>query len=648
VNFLSFFFTFVKFHSRKMNYRKFIFSVFLITVFCFSFGTRGFTAPPEAKQNMILVADTLGVLDSLALKTQFKNPHLSQFYARKALAIAKGQKSTEQLIHAYIIAGVACIANKNDSSVYYYNKALNLSDSTKNKTHKPSIYYNLAVLYSAADYYKTAIILLDSAIRLAEDQKNFSVKSNAFNALGNIKMQIKDFSDARRLYDSAYRIAERYSLYKQMGASLSNLAKFEKETSSSIKKQLIAISWLKRNSGTEDEIASILINIGNRQKKPDSAIYYYKSALKLVQNGNLPSTEIGAYNNLAYSYLDKGDIITAESCIANYAIPLALRENVKGWIASLYDTYADILIAKSDFKGAVTYQKKAIASRIEADNQRASEQVRLLAALLDLNNKELTIQAKEKELLIQSNHLQRFRLWFLISVLFVIGTIFVALWLQQRSRAKLQREQINSAKRIIEMEESEKGRTARELHDITGQLVMGLTGEIENIETLDPAVKTQIKNKITDLGRSIRLISHRMNKAMLEHFTFEELVTGQCTDMQKLTGIKILLEMPEQSLSLREETIQHTYRIIQELLVNAGKYVKNGTIKIIVTSKNDKFQIHYSDNGPGFDPEKLQKSGMGLMNINERAKLIGGRATVNSTPGSGTTWEIIGPVDGKK
>jgi signal transduction histidine kinase len=197
------------------------------------------------------------------------------------------------------------------------------------------------------------------------------------------------------------------------------------------------------------------------------------------------------------------------------------------------------------------------------------------------------------------------------------------------------------------MEESEKGRTARELHDITGQLVMGLTGEIENIDALDPAIKGQIKDKITDLGRSIRLISHRMNKAMLEHFTFEELVTGQCQDMQKLTGIKVLLTMPEQPLSLREETIQHTYRIIQELLVNAGKYVLQGTVKINIVSLNDKFTINYSDDGPGFEPDKLLNPGMGLMNINERAKLIGGKAIVKSSPGKGTTWEITAPIDGK-
>ena len=286
----------------------------------------------------------------------------------------------------------------------------------------------------------------------------------------------------------------------------------------------MAIRWLKKTNGSEDEIAGILINIGNRQKEPDSAIFYYRAALKLLKSGNFPSTEVGAYNNMAYSYLDKGDINNAEACIATNAIPLALHENVRDWLSSLYDTYSDILIAKGDFKNAVVCQKKAISSRIEADNQRASEQVRLLAALLDLNNKELTIQAKGKELLIQNNNLQRFRLWFLISVLFVIGSIFITLWLQQRSRTRLQHEQINSAKRIIEMEESEKGRTARELHDITGQLVMGLTGEIENIESLNSETKGQIKSKITDLGKSIRLISHRMNKAMLEHFTFEELV----------------------------------------------------------------------------------------------------------------------------
>ena len=194
------------------------------------------------------------------------------------------------------------------------------------------------------------------------------------------------------------------------------------------------------------------------------------------------------------------------------------------------------------------------------------------------------------------------------------------------------------------MEESEKGRTARELHDITGQLIMGITGEVEKLDLPDDRNKAEIQAKIKDLGRSIRAISHRMNKAMLEHFTFKELITGQCEDIQKLTGMRVQLDMPEGNYDLPEEMVLHTYRIVQELLTNASKYVSESTVRISFINRNNNLIMAYSDNGKGFDSKEIKNHGMGIMNIFERAKLLGGKAKLTSSPGNGTKWEILIPL----
>ena len=402
-----------------------------------------------------------------------------------------------------------------------------------------------------------------------------------------------------------------------------------------------AILLLKKDKGVEEEIALILINIGYGQSNPDSALYYFSAALALAKNGNLSEVEMGAYNNMAYSYLDKGDVAMAETCLIKHAIPLAQKLDNNDWMSTLYDTYADVLSARGGFKEAVTWQKKALKERGKADKKQAFEQVRLLAALLDLTN-------KEREILVQKNKLQATQLWLVVSVLIIIGVIVILLWLQQRNRMKLNRQQMASARQIIEMEESEKGRTARELHDITGQLVMGITGEIENLEIPDNQVKEEIKGKIKELGKSIRLISHRMNRAMMEHFSFEELIVGQCEDVQRLTGIPITAEMPAEPLELPREVVSHLYRIVQELLTNAGKYVKGGQVNVRITMQNNMLHLFYSDNGQGFDMKTMKSDSMGLSNIHERTKLLGGKAKVNSAPGEGTTWDIAIPYMQKK
>ena len=405
-----------------------------------------------------------------------------------------------------------------------------------------------------------------------------------------------------------------------------------------------AVNYLGKVKGTEEEMANIFINMGNRYTNPDSALMYYKSALNLALNANLPKILFGAYNNMAYSYLDKKDIQMAESCLKDNAIPLAIKVKDNDWLSSLYDTYADVCVEKGDYKKALEMQKKSLKTRIADNRQKASEQVRLLAALLDLKNKELIIQNEEKKLIIQKNRLQKVELWLTISVLLVIASIFVIFGLRQRSKVKLHKAQNESARRLIEMEESEKGRTARELHDLTGQLVLGISGTIENIDFPDEEIKEQISNKIKELGSSIRRISHHMNRAMIEHFTFSELISGMCEDVQKLSGISVHLEIPEEFPDLPNELVLHFYRITQELLTNASKYARDSEIKIKIKTENDKLALYYSDNGPGFLPDEKRKTSMGIMNIFERVKLINGKAYIRSSPGNGTSWRIFFPI----
>jgi len=603
---------------------------------------------PIDPSKLTFLKDSIKKLDSLVQVTMISNPVLCMKNAQKALAYARRLKTAEDLVHGYSLMGQAFYKKDKDSSFVYFNKALNLADSAKIDAPKPFLLYNCAMIYYVAKNFKTAMEKMVSCIKLAGPQKDYTTMARAYNVLGNINNDIKNKDDAQKMYDSAYKIAVRHSIPIQIGLSLGNLARFEKDPVKAFKLEKEAIRYLIKSKGSEEGLAKIYINMGFRATNPDTALFYFRKALKLTRNNNMPEVEVLAYNNMVYSYLDKGNIKGAEECLIDHAIPLAQKEKNDDWMATLCDSYAEVLVRKGDFKAAAQWQKMAMVKRVSADKSQASEQVRLLGVLLDLKSKELTIQDKQKEILVQQNRLQKTRLGLTITIFMIIGFVFIILWLQQRNRVKLQVQQIQSAKRIIEMEENEKAKIARELHDITGQLVLGITGEIENLDLPDTKVKEEIKSKIKDLGKSIRLISHRMNKAMLEHFTFEELIIGQCEDIKKVVGLKIQLEMPEEPVMLSEEVVLHSYRIVQELITNAGKYARDSYVNIAFQKTASELIINYSDNGPGFDSSLIEKKGMGLMNIFERAKLLNGSAQVTSSPGDGTSWKIKFPlVQGK-
>jgi signal transduction histidine kinase len=596
----------------------------------------------------VSLKDSIDKMDSIVKAVVTSDPALCLKSAKKALNYARMLKTTEALIQGYSLMGQAFYGNHKDSSYFYFNKAFALADSAKIDAQKPFLLFNIANIYYSASNFKTASDKLDTCIKIANLQKDYATMARAYNTLGNIYVSSKNRDYALIMYDSANKIAVRHSIPKQIGLSLGNLARFEKNPAKVLKLQREAIRYLEKSKESEEGLARIYVNIGYNAKNPDTALYYFRKALKLTLNNNLPEIEWGAYNNMVYSFLEKGDIKGAEACLVDHAIPLAVKEKNDDWMATLYDSYAEVLTRKGDYKAAAKWQKTAMDKRESADKAQATEQVRLLGVLLDLNSKEMTIQDNQREILVQQNRLQKTRLGLTITVFMIIGFVFIILWLQQRNRVKLQHQQIQSAKRIIEIEENEKAKVARELHDITGQLVLGLTGEIENLDLPETKIKEEIKGKIKALGQSIRLISHRMNKAMLDNFTFEELIEGQCEDIMKATGLKIQVEMPEEPIVLNEETVLHAYRIVQELLTNAGKYARDSFVSLSFHKTANEMTINYFDNGQGFDPALIEKKGMGLMNIYERAKLLNGSAKVTSAPGDGTSWEIKFPwVNGK-
>jgi tetratricopeptide (TPR) repeat protein len=220
--------------------------------------------------------------------------------------------------------------------------------------------YNLGMLNRRAGNYKNCIFLLDSALRFSITVNDSKTKSNSLNSLGSFYYDIGEKEIARKMFDSAFAVAKNESLYPQMGSALGNLARFEPDEKKSIAMSRLAISYLERSRNSPEQIAMILINIGNRHSDTDSALLYYQKAINMVRVDYAPEVIIGAYNNLAYCYLGKGDIKNAEKCIVDHALPVAEKTNNIDWQSTVYDTYADVLQQKRNSGDAMVYRNKAI------------------------------------------------------------------------------------------------------------------------------------------------------------------------------------------------------------------------------------------------------------------------------------------------
>jgi two-component system, NarL family, sensor kinase len=589
------------------------------------------------------------VLDSIANLTHTSfawraiNMDSSLFYAQKALELGNKNQLGEGICLAYVAVADAFTTSHKDSSFIYNTRAMQIAENLNLADQKCQVLYNLAMLYADAEDLKTSVVLLDSLSRMLAAHPNYPLLSDTYNALGSIYNELNDTSMARHMFDSAFHVAQRNSLYHQLGISLGNLAAFSSDQNENILLLKKAAMNLRSARGTEEELAQLLINIGLLQEDPDSALYYYRRAIGIAVNTKLELVELGAYNNMVYSYLDKGDPENAEKCLTVYALPIAERTRNYDWLVTLYDTYSDVLAAKHDYKEALAKQKLAAEARDQKDLARQAEQTRLLASILNVKNKENLIKTQQGALVQQKNRLLVLRSWLLLFVLFTAVLGMIILWVRQRNRSRLQSIRLESARRIIELEEHRKEAIGRELHDTIGHLIHALAGYVSDIDIPDAALKSGISTKLKELGNGIRRISHRLNRVMMEQSLFQELLTNLCEDYRSLAKLDLHYYIPARLPDMDKESILHSYRIVEELLNNAAKYAPGSkiTLKIAVTGKT--LLIFYDDNGAGFDMNSATP-GMGLKNISERIRLLEGHHEMTTSPGRGLSWEITIPV----
>ena len=597
---------------------------------------------PQSRQSILM--DSLQKLDSLVLSKRTKNVTEAVRFAKLSGKIAMTLNSPVAFTKSYIMLGNAYSVFMMDSGFYFYNKALMLIDSADLQEYRGKVLYNLGMLHRAAGNYKTSIILLDSALSSSRLSSDSTTESNSFNSLGNVYYSIGDEVNARKMFNLALDIAKSKSLYLQMGASLGNLAKFETDPVKAIELNKNAIFYLRKCNGSGEPIAQILINIANCFSDPDSSMHYYKLALNLVSVENSPEVIIGIYNNMAYSYLEKGDLINAEKCIVDFALPVAIKTNNIDWQSTVYDTYADILHQKGKLADAIVCEKKAIEAMQTASKLAAAKQMQLLAAMLELKNKELII----KDTKIENEQIRsrlRFRNQMIIMILLLLASmagIFLG-WVQKK-RIQIQRQQIASATKLIEAEENEKAKIGRDIHDLTGQKFTGLKGFLENSDFHDPEKKSEALGMLQEIKDVVREISHRMNRSWLERFTLEKSIIGLCEDVKKMTGVNLEYHSPLEYPLVSENIKIHVFRIIQELLSNAVKHASRSKVILDITFDAGNLLLKYKDDGPGFSKDKLKNNGIGLSNLFERVTLLNGRIELDSHPGYGVYYGISIPL----
>jgi len=207
------------------------------------------------------------------------------------------------------------------------------------------------------------------------------------------------------------------------------------------------------------------------------------------------------------------------------------------------------------------------------------------------------------------------------------------------------------AGRLISAHEEERRRIARELHDGLGQDVAALAIALSNLRrrpaTPEPVVQTlnELLARTNDLANSLRALSHDLHPAWIEHVGLVSALKSFVAEFSGLSGLDIALTTPDGDEGIPGDVRICVFRVAQESIRNVARHSGAKRTEVSLAVRDGFLRLVIRDDGRGFDVAGVrQGAGLGLISIEERVRLVRGRATVTSRPGRGTEVLVTIPL----
>ena len=201
------------------------------------------------------------------------------------------------------------------------------------------------------------------------------------------------------------------------------------------------------------------------------------------------------------------------------------------------------------------------------------------------------------------------------------------------------------SRKLIEAQEKERTRIARELHDdINQRLAMVAVGlkmamrYLSAAESRPGSILEETCARVTQLEIDIQDLSHRLHSSKLEYLGLDAAASSFCKELSKLHDVSIQFRSDGVPENLSAGVSLCLYRVLQEALHNAAKYSGVSDFEVSLTCASNAIELKVHDSGIGFDPKRIRnEQGLGLTSMNERLKMVNGVLSIDSRPGNGTT-----------
>ena len=260
-------------------------------------------------------------------------------------------------------------------------------------------------------------------------------------------------------------------------------------------------------------------------------------------------------------------------------------------------------------------------------------------------------------------------LWPLVGTALLVaaqGLIIGALLVQQRNRRRVEAALRDSegkarasyhevrelAGRLITAREEERARVARDLHDDIGQRVASLSiglsraqRQIPDVSSAGKQALSGLEQQATQLSTDLRHLSHELHPSALQHLGLLDALRERCDDFSQQSGVAVRLDVSEAWRDVSDASALCLYRVAQEALRNVATHARAEHVTLSLDRLDGRVTMQVIDDGCGLDRNTpTRRSGLGLVSLAERVRMLGGEFAVSGGPGAGTRLVVSLPT----
>jgi signal transduction histidine kinase len=574
--------------------------------------------------------------------------------AQKVLNLSLNAKDTVSIAKAYSYIGDYHQISHKDSAYYYYQKAEKLNRLLNRNYHIGKMLFKKAyILFFEGNYIESEAQVANALLYL-KNENDDEILFASYSLLGLNFEKLDEFEEALK-----YQLLAK-NIIPKLKYSNSNLEKkYLYSIESSINISYIFEKMKKYDKAVEEleliltpalkekwplGYVSVTGNLGYSKMKKgiiNGTDKYFKDALKISIKNNFENNIIYQLKNLGEYYAIVKDTTTSIKYL-NQSLQLAQKLKMGEEIKKCLQ-----LLSQVDYKNATVYDKKYIAisdslTKAQRINRNKYARIEYETSVVEDENKLLS--TKNTYILIGS----------IVLILLLVSFIIYRYIKSQKREIEFRKSQQKAEEEIFDLlkeyqlklsiaKELEQNRISKELHD---SVMNKLYGARMQLGLLNEYNEEEIKEKrlvyvdlLQEIEQEIRTISHDLHTEINEtQFDYTNLLTNLIHLQNEIGTTSFTLHVaPEIIWDSIDSLIKVTiFRIVQESLLNISKHANANTCYVSILLDDNHLVLEIKDDGIGFDLNAT-KQGIGLQNIQERAKTINANLEIISKPNKGTT-----------